>query len=175
MASGINKFEWKISKGICYSTDTLTFTNNFITADAGTDQTTCEDFANLTANDPSPGTGTWSVVASSGNPVFGNITGFNTSVTNLGINTNSLQWTVQKGNCSDYANVIITSNKPTIANAGADKIICESYTAMAGNNPTNGTGTWTVISGNGVFTDANAYNTNITSVNVGLNTYEWKI
>jgi len=175
LAAGINKFEWKISKGICYSTDTLTLTNNFITADAGTDQTTCEDFANLTANDPLPGTGTWSVVSTSGNPVFGNIHDFNTTVTGLGIDANSLQWTVQRGNCSDYANVVITSHKPTSADAGTDKIICDNYTALAGNNPTNGTGTWTVISGNGVFADANAYNTNVNSVDVGTNRYEWKI
>ncbi len=175
LASGINKFEWKITKGICHSEDTLTLTNNIITADAGTDQTTCENFANLTANNPAPGTGTWSIVASSGNPVFDNSNAFVTTVRNLGANTNSLQWTVVRGNCSDYANVIITSNKPTTADAGSDRIICENYTSLAGNNPTNGTGTWSTVSGAGNFADANAYNTQVNAVNTGLNQYEWKI
>ncbi len=175
LASGINKFEWKITKGICHSEDTLTLTNNYVTADAGPDQTTCDDFASLTANNPSPGTGTWSVVASSGNPVFGNIHDFNTTVTGLGIDSNSLQWTVQKGNCSDYANVIITSHKPTAANAGTDQTVCNNSATLAANNPTNGTGTWTIISGNGNFNDANAYNTQVTSINTGLNKYKWTI
>ncbi len=175
LAAGINKFEWKITKGICSSKDTLTVTNNEVTANAGSDITTCEDFANLTANDPSPGTGTWSVVASSGNPVFGNINDFNTTVTGLGVNTNSLQWTVKLGNCSAYDNVIITSNKPTTADAGTDRIICESYTSMAGNNPTNGTGTWTVVSGSGTFANQTAYNTNVNSVSPGTNKYKWTI
>ncbi|MCF6185653.1 MAG: hypothetical protein L3J56_13725, partial [Bacteroidales bacterium] len=175
LASGINKFEWKISKGICHSEDILTLTNNIVTADAGTDQTTCEDFANLTANNPAPGTGTWTIIASSGNPVFDNSSAYNTTIRQLGANTNSLQWTVVRGNCSDYANVIITSNKPTTADAGTDRIICENYTSLAGNNPTNGTGTWSVVSGNGTFADANAYNTQVNSINPGLNQYEWKI
>ena len=175
LAIGTNKFEWRITKGICHSEDTLTLTNNYITADAGTDQTTCEDFANLTANDPSPGTGTWSVVSSSGSPVFGNIHDFSTTVTGLGIDANSLQWTVHRGNCSDYANVIITSHKPTTANAGTDRIICDNFTTLAGNNPANGTGTWSVVSGGGNFTNASAYNTQVNSVNTGLNSYEWLI
>ena len=175
LAIGINKFEWKISKGICHSEDTLNLTNNYITADAGNNQTTCDDFINLSANDPSPGIGTWSVVSSSGNPGFGDIHAFSTTISGLGVNTNSLQWTVQRGNCSDYDNVIITSNKPTTANAGTDQIICDNFTTLAGNNPTNGTGTWTIISGNGIFNDANAYNTQVTSVNTGLNEYKWEI
>lgn len=175
LASGINKFEWKITKGICFSKDTLTLTNNYITADAGTDQTTCNDAASLTANNPYPGIGTWSVVASSGNPVFGNIHDFNTTITGLGIDANSLQWTVERGNCSDYANVIITSNKPTEANAGTDQIICNNYTTLSGNNPTNGIGTWTIISGNGSFNNASSYNTQVNSINIGLNKYKWTI
>ncbi len=175
LASGINKFEWKISKGICRSKDTLTLTNNIVTADAGTDQTTCEDFADLTANNPSPGTGKWTVVASSGNPVFDNSNAYSTTIRQLGANTNSLQWTVTRGNCSDYANVIITSNKPTTANAGADQTVCDNYAVLVGNNPVNGTGTWTIVSGNGTFNDANAYNTQVNSINTGLNQYEWKI
>ncbi len=175
LSQGINKFEWKITKGICFSKDTITVTNNEVTAYAGPDQTTCNDFTTLNADDPAPGTGTWSVVASSGNPVFGDIYSNVTTITDLGINTNSLQWTVQKGNCTDYANVIITSNKPTTANAGTDQIICDNYTFLSGNNPVNGTGTWTVVSGNGNFVNVSAYNTQVKLVNTGLNKYKWTI
>ncbi len=173
--SGDSNFKWTINKGICSSSDEILITNNTVLADAGADQTICEDYSNLAAVNPVLGTGTWTVVASGGSPVFGNINTFNTTITGLGPNTNSLQWTVEFGICSDYDNVIITSNKPTTANAGTDQTACYNHTILAGNNPVEGTGEWTVVSGNGSFVDVNAYNTQVTTINNFANVYKWTI
>ncbi len=175
LAFGDNVFKWSIKKGICSSSAEITLTNYEIHADAGSNQTTCDDYTTLSAVEPIHGTGTWSVVSSSGNIIFDNIHAHNSTISGLGINTNSLQWTVNYDICSDYENVIITSHKPTDANAGTDKIICDNYTTLSANNPTHGTGSWSVISGNGNFTNSNNYNTQVNSVNIGNNTYDWTI
>ncbi len=175
LGQGVNKFEWKISKSICHSEDTVILTNNTVQANAGNAQTTCENFIELNASNPSPGTGTWSVVSSFDNPVFEDIHDPNTRINGLGIDENALQWTVQKGSCSAYSNVIITSRKPTLADAGDNRTTCENFTTLSGNNPANGTGTWDVVSGNGSFADAGAYNTQVNFIDIGLNKYAWTI
>ncbi len=175
LASGNNILSWTISKGICSSTDDILITNNTVFADAGTDDTICEDFISLNAVNPTLGTGTWTVVASDGFPVFGNINVFNTTITGLGPNTNSLQWTVVYGTCSEYDNVIITSDKPTIANAGTDQITCVDHTILAGNNPVEGNGEWTIVFGNGTFADLNAYNSQVTVLDNFANIFKWTI
>lgn len=175
LSLGINKFEWRITKGICHSEDTITITNNKVTATCEADKTICEDFTTISANNPTYGSGTWSVIASSGSPTISNINVNNTSVTNLGADTNNLKWTVVNGSCSAYDNLIITNDKPTTAIAGNDKTICTNSTNLSANNPTQGTGTWSVVSGNGTFSYPNNYNTQVNLINVGLNIYKWKI
>ncbi len=170
---GINKYEWKISRGICSSKDTLIITNNEVVANAGTNVTTCNDFVTLDADNPPVGIGTWSVV--SGTADFDNINTYNTTASNLGVNLNSLQWTVVNGGCSDYDNVIITSNKPTDAFAGTDKIICSNTTNLSANNPIQGNGSWTLSLGTGSFTYPNNYNSQVTGVGQGSNIYKWSI
>ena len=175
IAQGINTYRWTITRGICSVFDEISITNNQVDADAGIDQTTCNNYTTLAATNPTLGTGTWSVVSSSGSPVFSDIHSSVSSITGLGINTNSLQWTVINANCSDYDNVIITSNKPTTANAGTDKTICSSSTGLSANNPTYGTGQWSVESGSGNFANVNGYNTNVSNLSPGNNRLKWTI
>ncbi|MCF6365682.1 MAG: T9SS type A sorting domain-containing protein [Bacteroidales bacterium] len=175
LASGNNTFRWTINKGICSSFDEIIITNHTVTANAGTNETICEDYTSLSANNPSPGAGTWSVVASDGSPVFGNINDFNTTISGLGPNTNSLQWTVTYGICIAYDNVIITSNKPTVALAGTYQIICDNNTFLAGNNPVQGTGKWSIVSGTATFIDISNYNTQVTGISNFSNIYKWTI
>ncbi|MCD4792800.1 MAG: T9SS type A sorting domain-containing protein [Bacteroidales bacterium] len=175
IGTGTNTFKWTISKGICNSFDIITITNNTIVAVAGDDQVICFDYTSLAADNPSPGSGSWSVVSSSGSPVFSNPNSHITDITELGINTNSLKWETVKGNCTDYDIVIITSNKPTQADAGVDQVSCDDQSNLAGNNPIYGTGEWSVISGAGTFVNINEYNTQVTNINTGSNEYEWEI
>ena len=175
LSLGINKFEWKISKGICSTKDTITITDNEVTANVEANKTICEDYTSISANEPSMGIGTWTIVSTSGNPIITDIHSPSTTITNLGTDTNSLQWTIVNEGCSDYDNLIVTNDKTTTATAGTDKTICTNTTNLSGNNPTDGTGQWSVVSGAGTFSNQDYYNTQVSSVNVGTNTYKWKI
>jgi hypothetical protein len=175
LGAGDNTFKWTIKKGNCNSDDLLIISNLSISAEAGTDQTVCEDYTILDADDPSPAIGTWTVVASADSPIIVNPNQYNSSITNLGINTNSLKWEVDNGTCTEYDIVIITSHKPTSADAGPDQIICDDQTSMYANNPTYGDPMWSVISGTGNFENTNNYNSQITNISSGLNIYKWTI
>jgi len=175
LSLGTNDFQWKITKGTCYSADIVTITDNEVTASTEADKTICEDYTSISANTPTSGSGVWSIVASSGNPTIADVNSPVTTISLLGVNTNTLQWTVTSGICSAHANLIITNDKPTIADAGSDKTICTNSTNLAANNPTEGTGAWTVVSGTGIFSNSDYYNTQVNSVNIGANTYKWTI
>lgn len=175
LSIGINKFEWKISKGICFTKDTITITDNEVTANVEANKTICEDFTSISANESTMGTGTWTIIATSGNPTITDINSSSTTITNLGADTNSLQWTIVNGGCSDYDNLIITNDKPTTSIVGSDKTICTNSTNLSANNPTEGTGVWSVVNGSGTFSHPNNYNTQVNSVSIGTNTYKWKI
>lgn len=175
LSIGINKFEWEISKGICYTKDTITITDNEVTANVEANKTICEDFTSISANEPTMGTGTWTIVSTSGNPIITNINSSSTTITNLGADTNSLQWTIVNEGCSDYDNLVITNDKPTTSIVGSDKTICTNSTNLSANNPTEGTGVWSVVNGSGTFLHPNNYNTQVNSVDIGANIYKWEI
>ncbi len=172
---GDNIFEWKISRGICFSKDSITVTNNYIKATAQNDTTICFDNLLITATNPSPGTGVWTVIASAGTPQIETPSNFSSNVSSIAPGTNSFMWSVYKGICSDYDIVIITSDKPTTASAGADFPVCNSSTILYGNNPVQGTGLWSVTSGTGNFVNANNYNTTVSSLTPGNNVLMWTI
>lgn len=171
---GINTLRWTITKGSCISTDEVVIANNStINSNAGIDQTLCADSTLLFANIPAYGTGTWSVV--SGSATFENNNDYNTKVVNIGRGENILRWVITNGGCSSTDEVTITNNSPTNAIAGADQTICGNTTHLQANNPTYGTGTWTLVSGAASFENSNQNNTQVTGLNPGSNTLRWTI
>ncbi len=90
------------------STDTITiFVGSGVTANAGLNQAICADQTTLTANDPSPGTGLWTIVSGSG--TFANATQFNSTVSNLGPGNNVFEWTITGSGCVSSAQVTINA------------------------------------------------------------------
>jgi gliding motility-associated-like protein len=87
----------------------------------------------------------------------------------------------------DNSGCIVTSTDYTVsivpltsANAGVDQFICGSLsTTLAGNNPSSGTGSgvWTLIGGPGsvAFTDANDYQSGISTLQNGTYKFQWQI
>jgi len=65
----------------------------------------------------------------------------------------------------------------TAAIAGEDQLTCEENTILDANTPleNNETGTWTVISGGGTFTDPNNPFTEVTNLSNGDNIFQWEI
>jgi hypothetical protein len=62
-----------------------------------------------------------------------------------------------------------------LANAGTDQSVCTNSVTLAGNNPIScgGTGAWSVITGSGTFANSNQYNTLVTNLVSGTNTFRW--
>jgi hypothetical protein len=143
---------WTISNAPCTaSTDDviIAITTTPTTSNAGPDQSVCAT-ATLAGNTPTSGTGTWSIIAGAG----GNIatpTSPTSTFTGVSGTTYTLRWTISNSPCpASTDDVLVTiTNNTTLANAGPDQNICGTSTTLAGNTPTIGTGSWSIISGAG--------------------------
>ncbi|NOZ35847.1 MAG: T9SS type A sorting domain-containing protein [Chlorobi bacterium] len=169
----INIYRWTVFKNGCSDYDDVTITNNAVAADAGNDFSVCSPWAALSGNNPSPGTGVWTIQVGGGNLADENSpTSF---ISNLSLNDNIIRWTVTNNTCVNYDEVTITNNTVT-ATAGGDQAVCKDYTNLSGQQPTNeGTGLWELVSGNGNFANNTLYNTQVTDLSSGFNTFRWTI
>jgi len=178
LAIGNNRLRWTVTKTengtTCVSYDEMIVTNNTVTASAGTDETTCDDFTTLSATPLNPGaTGLWT-----GGGVTTTIvdpTSASTLVTGLQQGVNTFAWTVQDNGCEGTSTVKITSNY-FVANAGGDQIVTVSSATMNAQLPdATATGTWSIVSGNGTFTNANDPDDVVTALGYGVNTFRWTV
>lgn len=78
------------------------------------------------------------------------------------------------GGCSTDT-ITIVAGDVVVANAGPNQVVCGDAATLAGNNPAPYTGTWTVVSGSGTFTNANLANSMVTNLGAGANIFEWTI
>jgi len=118
------------------------------TANAGNNQiiTTSALTATLTANTPTEGTGTWSVVSPTGTVTsFADIHDPNTTFTGEGCTGYSLKWTITTACAAseDFVSILFYE-APTTANAGPHQTFTDATTStvLDANIPSNGTGTW---------------------------------
>ncbi len=174
MSPGSNTYRWTVSHEGCTSTDEVVINNDQpIDTHAGNDQVLCEDSAQLTANLPQLGEGVWSIIKGSG--VIDDPYSNETTISGLAPDENILRWTVTEGQCSEQSEVRIVNNKPTTAQSGSDRTICEDNAVLDGNMPLQGTGTWSVISGSGDFDDEEYHTARVTNLSRGKNVLRWTI
>ncbi|MBI4752466.1 MAG: NHL repeat-containing protein [Acidobacteria bacterium] len=188
--AGAYLLQWTISNSPCpLSTDDVVITVNAAStvANAGPDQTIYSTgSAPLAANNPTLGTGLWSVATgpSTDSGQFNDPTIPNAVFTPAGgAGSYTLQWAITNPPCTPSTdNVVITVNTaPTVANAGPDQTICSTGTAtLAANNPTVGTGTWSVVNGPDLspsqFGNVNVAGTSFTPAGGGgMYTLRWTI
>ncbi|MDN5203842.1 gliding motility-associated C-terminal domain-containing protein [Fulvivirgaceae bacterium BMA10] len=149
-------------------------------ADAGPDQTLCNvTTTTLAGNIPTSGTGAWSIVSGSG--TINDPTASNSALSNLVPGTTTiLRWTISRPECTvtseDDVTITVNAN-PTQADAGADQILCSvNQATLAGNTPTFGIGSWSVVSGSGTISDPSDPNTTVTNLAAGTSiTLRWTI
>lgn len=80
------------------------------------------------------------------------------------------------GNGTSNSKTIFFDAAPTTSNAGVDLITCNGTMQLQGNNPSVGSGIWTVGSGSADFNNEFQYNTNVTGINSGQSvTLNWTI
>src|SRR5690606_29610837 len=109
------------------------------------------------ADEPSLGTGLWSLIAGSG--TFTNSSNPISEVSNLDFGINTFRWTITNGTCTSFDEVtIFRDSLPSSAIAGDDQQICGTSAQLNGNNPTIGAGSWTLISGTGTISSASIPN-----------------
>ncbi len=81
--------------------------------------------------------------------------------------------------CADTVEMVVDAyiDAPTTANAGPDQVTCvdPGTATLAGNNPAIGTGLWTVVAGGATLTDPTLFNTTVTGLTAGENTFAWTI
>lgn len=82
--------------------------------------------------------------------------------------------TYNYGETEDYDITITVA--VTQADAGpAQSLGCPNTCTLAGNDPGTFTGAWSIVTGSGNFANASQYNTGVTAVGGGTNTYRWTI
>ena len=171
---GANTLRWTITNNNCSLSDDVVITNNLPDAPfAGYDRAVCTDSTSMQASEINTGTLQWSDTANIVS--FEDSTSATTLANNLVQGTNVLVLTATNSNCTLTDTVIITNNRPTIPNAGIDTVICADNYILSANNPTIGNGEWSVVNGNGIFTDVNNNTSNVSALLQGANTLRWTI
>lgn len=186
---GTSVFQWTVNNGPCGNTSDQVVINVFsssqLPANAGIDQSICssQTSTSLSANSIiSPATGQWSVVSGTG--TFANASSPNTAVSGYSVGQNVYRWTINNGPCSSPSllidDVVITvynaSQSP--ANAGPDQNICSTTTniSLSANAPVfPATGSWSLLSGSGVFGNSSSPVSTVTSYLPGTSVYQWTI
>jgi gliding motility-associated-like protein len=195
LAIGANVFQWSLNNGPCangVTTSTVTITRfdpNTPVANAGPDIDLCTingtGLANATmaaSAAVAPATGTWTLVSGPGGTVT-NPASPTTTITGLPVGTHVYQWTVNNGPCvpptsNDQVTIRVFDRNQAAANAGPDQQLCApvaSVTLAANTATAPASGTWTVVSGAGIFANANSPTTTVTGMAIGDNVYRWTI
>jgi gliding motility-associated-like protein len=183
-ASGTSVLVWTVSVPGCPSnTDTVNLVIDALpsAANAGSDQTVCvsgSGVTTLSASVPSTGNGVWNIVT--GNGSLQNSSQANSILNILSTGNIILNWTVSNGTCpssSDQVSINVVS-APGPAIAGSDQTVCHDPALSINLNatsPTNGSGSWIVISGGGQVQNPASNNTQINNLSSGNNILVWTV
>ena len=172
---GANVFGWTISNAPCNATSdaiTITRSDNPTAANAGADQTVCATTATLAGNTATVGTGAWTLVSGAGSITTSSSP--TSGITGLGGGANVFRWTISNAPCTATSDDV-SINTPSNAAAGPDQTVCAATATLAGNTPTVGTGSWTLVSGAGTITTSSSPTSGVTGLGVGANVFGWTI
>ena len=181
--------QWTIDNGPCGAPTSdqvslFVFDPAQATANAGPDQQLCtpNTSTTLAGNAPTfPATGTWTLVSGTG--TIADPGSPTSAISGLGVGNNVFRWTITNGPCAnpvtfDQVTIqVFDQNVPT-ANAGPDQELCTptTSTTMAGSTITApGTGTWTLVSGQGNIQNPSSPTTAISNLGVGVNVFRWTV
>ena len=178
LGAGANVFIWTIDNPPCPpSTSSVTITNTGgpTTSVAGTNQTVCGTTAALAGNTPVVGTGLWTLVSGTG--IITTPTSPTSGLTGLGVGASVFMWTISSAPCPPSTSTVTITGvaTPTIAAAGPNQTLCNTFTTLAGNTPVIGTGTWTLVSGAGTITTPSSPTSGVTGLGLGANIFQWTI
>ncbi len=176
LSPGINTFRWTMpaTSNSPVTFDDVTITRYEIpsTSVAGENIILCLSNGVLNAETPTVGSGIWEIVQ--GSAVFEDETSPFSSVSSLTPGDNIFSWTVTNGTCPESTSQVIVFRKDSVY-AGIDQTICADTITLGAAEPAEGTGVWSVISGDGTFADATLFNTIVTNLAAGENVFQWTV
>ncbi len=183
-SDGDYEFKWTVNALFCSASteDNMIVyigPDTNIGIDAGPDQEVCSDSVVMDANVPAAGlSGKWEQVSGNAGWTVDNINNPKATFTNLIDGKYTFKWVVSKGSCESSEDQIdfSISEGPTPATAGPIADICNASTlTLTGNIITQGTGTWTVVSGpnNPTIVDVNDPTSEVTNLVSGRYEFKW--
>lgn len=186
LIEGTYLFSWTVTNGTCDTMidSVIISTYNSPTANAGANQTLCNQYSTVVIANTPMGTanGLWKFDSTSNIIIPTIVNPFNevTSIINLQEGTFRFIWTVSNGNCPPAIDTIeITVFDSPIANAGIDQDLCNQYnTTLSGNIPSGtASGEWFLLNGPNIpnINDSSLYNTSITGMIEGSYTLIWVV
>ena len=141
-------------------------------ANAGSDQTICQNSTSMAASASLLGTKVWHIVNGSG--TIADSTSATTLITNLGVGINTFVWSVKEG-CEILSDTVQLINAQVNVNAGLDQLICSTNSQLNGNIPIIGTGNWSIHSGTVNFVNTSNAHTLVDGLAIGTNEFIWTI
>ncbi|SDC74956.1 DUF11 domain-containing protein, partial [Williamwhitmania taraxaci] len=154
MTNGTYVFQWAISNGVCVVTldDVMvTISAPATIAAAMPTQGVCTTSATLAATTAAVGVGAWAQMAGPNIATITDPASPTSTVTGMVDGSYTYRWTITNNACaSNYKEVIINvATPPATALAGPDQSICPPTTTatLAATPVTNGTGSWSLVSG----------------------------
>jgi len=181
-ACQVYELQWAIASGCGASEDEVQIGFGHIptTASAGEAQHYLDGrvFTILEGNEPSQGTGEWTVVSGAGG-TFDDAAKYNAKFTGTLCESYVLKWTIATA-CSALDDEVDISfgHTPSEANAGEDQVITSGnvVTTLAANTPLQGGGKWTILSGqNGNVLDPDNPTSTFTGQLCGAYILQWEI
>ncbi len=130
----------------------------------------------LNAENPSSGTGEWSVTT--GGATISNELANNTGATSLTYGDNTFVWTISTTNCGSLSDSLIVTvyEQPLPASLQDSLYLCQDTSInIAANQPSSGSGAWSDVDGVVNFLDSSSANTLAYDFQGGWNDLTWTI
>lgn len=177
LAAGTTTLVWTVTKNFCPSSeDTVIIYRDEepSVANAGSDQRICGPSASLSAINPLKGSGSWNVIQGGG-ILSGTVA--QTSVSGLSPGNNSFIWTVSSGVCSSSYDTlkIFSDEKPSVAFAGSDRMVCKDDIILDARQPEIGTGFWSLISGTCTILQPSLNTSPASGLKEGIHLLKWTV
>ena len=164
--SGLNFYSWEMDRNGCKASNNnivylLNGTSPSI-ANAGTDITTTNGAAQLTANVPTVGVGTWYAI-NSGEIISPQNN--KTWVDKVGAGNNFFKWKIRNGICSSSSYVNVKSSATSV---------CSAEATLEAIQPSFGSGKWSIASSqHAVILDPTYPSSGVANLDPGLNGFKW--
>lgn len=176
---GPNVFRWTLLNGGCADSQdevTITGQSSSVIPTGITGTTSICNGASTTLSVTGGSLGTGAVAEWFTGSCNGTSAGTGSSI-NVSPTSNTTYFVRYNGTCNTTNCIAqsVTVDQFTASAAGSDQTVCATTATLAGNAPTTGGGTWTLVSGSGTITTPSSPTSGITALGVGPNVFRWTL